>query len=62
MNSSSLSLLNEEGHVRDDLNLPSGDLHHTIKQRFRDGKDLVVVVLKAMDKEAVINVKNTQKY
>ena len=61
VNSNSLSLLNEEGCVRDDLNLPPGDLSHTIKQRFRDGQDLVVVVLKAIDKEAVISVKNTQK-
>jgi len=53
-----LSLLSEEGHVREDIELPAGELGHDIQQRFEDGQDLVVCVLKAMGTEALIAVKN----
>lgn len=54
-----LSLLNEEGQVREDIQLPAGELGRDIQQKFEDGQNLVVCVLKAMGIEAVIAVKNS---
>lgn len=56
-----LSLLSEEGQVREDIELPAGELGHDIQQKFENGQDLVVCVLKAMGTEAIIAVKTLPK-
>ena len=55
-----MSVLNEEGQVRDDLILPSGELGREIQQNFEAGQDLLVFVMTAMDRETVISFKTVK--
>jgi translation initiation factor 5A len=52
-----LSLMDDTGEVREDLQLPSGELGPQIKGEFDSGKDLLCTVLKAVGEECVIAVK-----
>lgn len=58
MNRSYISVLTEDGRVRDDLPLPSGELRRELLESFEAGQDLLVCVLGAMDTEAVISIKS----
>ncbi|KAG7487377.1 hypothetical protein MATL_G00022600 [Megalops atlanticus] len=52
-----LSLMSENGHVRDDIRLPEGDLGKEIEIRFSAGEDVMVSILSAMEEEAVVSIK-----
>jgi len=56
-----LSLMEDDGNTREDLKLPDGDLGTEIKRKFDEGDQFMVTVLKAMNEEAVIAIKNTTK-
>eukprot|EP00164_Ancoracysta_twista_P001373 GFYU01001789.1.p1 GENE.GFYU01001789.1~~GFYU01001789.1.p1 ORF type:complete len:157 (-),score=61.52 GFYU01001789.1:294-764(-) len=49
-----LSMMDDNADMREDLQLPSGELGETIKSLYDDGKELVLSVQKAMDMEMVI--------
>jgi len=49
-----LSCLTEEGETRSDLNLPEGELGEQIKEKFDEGVQLNVTILKALGRELVI--------
>jgi len=52
-----LSLMNESGELKEDLNLPSGELGEQIQAGFDDGKELIIIVQASMNIEAVISFK-----
>jgi translation initiation factor 5A len=52
-----VSLLTEDGSTKDDLVVPAGDLGDDLKAAFADGKNLMVTVQAAMNKEAIISFK-----
>ncbi|CAG0884697.1 unnamed protein product [Darwinula stevensoni] len=52
-----LSLMDENGDVREDLKLPEGELGGQIKSDFDSGRELLCTVLKAVGEEQVIAVK-----
>eukprot|EP00232_Nephroselmis_pyriformis_P003428 CAMPEP_0182914142 /NCGR_PEP_ID=MMETSP0034_2-20130328/38403_1 /TAXON_ID=156128 /ORGANISM="Nephroselmis pyriformis, Strain CCMP717" /LENGTH=163 /DNA_ID=CAMNT_0025050891 /DNA_START=39 /DNA_END=530 /DNA_ORIENTATION=+ len=57
-----LSLMSEDGGMREDLLLRSGcneEIADSIQAQFDDGKELVVTVLKAMNEEMVNAVKES---
>ena len=53
-----VSVLNDEGQVREDLIIPAGDLGQEMRKRFEEGQDLVLCVITAMDTEALIGIKS----
>lgn len=53
-----LSLLTESGDIREDLKVPEGPIGTSIRSDFDAGKDILCTVMKALDEEAVIAVKN----
>ncbi|XP_066269917.1 eukaryotic translation initiation factor 5A-like [Branchiostoma lanceolatum] len=51
-----VSLMDEQGEMRDDLKLPEGKLGEEIKVKFEgDGPDLLVMVAKAVGEEAILS-------
>jgi len=53
-----LSLMDDENNTREDLNLPDdAELAAQIQDNFNAGKELVLVVTKAMNKEQVLSYK-----
>jgi translation initiation factor 5A len=56
-----LSLMQDNGEVRDDLKIPEGDLGKEIKEKFENGDNFMVTVLKAVDDECVVGMKNQPK-
>ena len=56
-----VSLLCDDGSTKDDLNMPAGELADEIRAAFDEGKDLVVSVLAAMGKEAIMSFKENTK-
>jgi len=57
-----LSLLLENGDIRDDIKAPEeGSLANEIKERFEKGDDMLLTVLGAMGEEQVIAVKSSTK-
>lgn len=56
------SLLNDDGSTKDDLVVPEGELGASLRAAFDEGKDLIVSIVAAMGKEAVVSFKeNTAK-
>ena len=53
--------MDDSGDVRDDIRLPAGDLGKEIQDRFSKDDQLMVTVIKAMDEETAIGVKNMPK-
>ena len=53
-----MSVLNEEGQVKDDLILPTGELGREVQQKFEAGLNLLVFVMTAMDREAINQFQN----
>ena len=54
--------MDDSGDVRDDLRLPTEEgLAKEIKERFEKEEQLLVTVLKAVDEEQAIAVKNMPK-
>jgi len=52
-----LSLMDDQGTLREDLKLPPGDLGAEIKKKFENGDTFLVNVLEAMGEEVVIGHK-----
>nr|UXY87293.1 translation initiation factor eIF-5A.2 [Cryptomonas sp.] len=51
-----VSLMDDEGVVREDLSIDTfnDDLHKKIKEEFESNKDLMITVLKCMQKEKIV--------
>jgi len=56
-----MSLMDENGNIRDDLKLPEGELGEQIADKFKEGDSLLVSVLKACKIEAAVSFKNEPK-
>ena len=56
-----LSLLDGGGEVREDVRLPQGELGDAIKNQFDRGGDLLVVILQAAHRQAIVAMKNIHK-
>ncbi|XP_037603133.1 eukaryotic translation initiation factor 5A-2 [Sebastes umbrosus] len=52
-----LSLMDDNGEMRDDLKLPAGDLGKEIQKRFDQGETLMISVLNAMKEEMAVSCK-----
>jgi len=52
-----LSLMDDTGSTRDDLQVPEGSLGEEIRKCFEDGKDIMCTVLSACGEECVIATK-----
>jgi len=52
-----LSLMDDQGQTRDDLQVPEGTLGGEIRTSFDDGKDIMCTVLSACGEECVIATK-----
>lgn len=52
-----LSMMNDNGDLREDLKVPDGDLGNQIRTDFENGRELLCTVLKACGEECVIAVK-----
>ncbi|XP_018409275.1 PREDICTED: eukaryotic translation initiation factor 5A-2 [Nanorana parkeri] len=56
-----LSLLCDNGDVRDDLKLPDGDLGKEIETRYEAGDEIMISVLQAMEEECAVAIKAMTK-
>ncbi|GFO01404.1 eukaryotic translation initiation factor 5a [Plakobranchus ocellatus] len=56
-----LSLMDDSGDVRDDLKLPDTDIGKEMQERFENDEQILVTVMKAMDEEMPIGVKNSKE-
>eukprot|EP01116_Phalansterium_solitarium_P001599 TRINITY_DN11413_c0_g1_i1.p1 TRINITY_DN11413_c0_g1~~TRINITY_DN11413_c0_g1_i1.p1 ORF type:complete len:156 (+),score=50.31 TRINITY_DN11413_c0_g1_i1:775-1242(+) len=57
-----VSLMSLDGsNTKDDLRVPEGELGDQLRAAFKDGKDILVSVLSALDQEAIIALKETGK-
>jgi len=56
-----LTLMADNGDVREDLRLPDGDLGKEISTKFEAGDDLIVSVLSSMGEECAVAVKTSPK-
>lgn len=56
-----MSLMDENGNMRDDLKVPEGDLGKQMLDKFKAGESLLVTILKACKMEAAIGFKNEPK-
>jgi len=56
-----MSLMDENGNVRDDLKVPEGEIGEGISAKFKDGEQLLVSILKACKMEAAVSFKNEPK-
>lgn len=57
----SLSLMEDDGHLKTDLNCPSNELGKEIKERYENGESLTLTVMTAMDEEQVVGYKLDNK-
>mmetsp|Transcript_62928 Transcript_62928/g.137880 ORF Transcript_62928/g.137880 Transcript_62928/m.137880 type:complete len:158 (+) Transcript_62928:75-548(+) len=51
------SVMDDAGEMREDLKLPSGEVGESITKEFEDGKEVVVMVTKAMESEVITSFK-----
>ncbi|XP_062904918.1 eukaryotic translation initiation factor 5A-1-like [Mobula hypostoma] len=56
-----LSLLSDNGELREDLKLPDNDLGKEIEQRYNSGVETLVTVISAMNEECAVGVKMLTK-
>jgi len=49
-----VSLMNDAGEVREDLNLPADETGEEIKEKFAEGLQMKVTILKALGKELIV--------
>ncbi|XP_052821125.1 eukaryotic translation initiation factor 5A-like [Mya arenaria] len=52
-----VSLMDEQGETREDLKLPDDDIGSGIRDKFADGQEVLVTVLKALGQERIISFK-----
>jgi len=57
-----MSLMDDAGVTREDIQVPEGEVGDDIRKRFEDGEDLLVSVLCAMDEETAVAVKLQSKW
>lgn len=55
-----LSLMDQEGGTKEDVNLPNNDMGSEIQNAFDQGKELVLTVQAALDQEMVIAYKESR--
>lgn len=53
-----LTLMGDQGDLREDLKLPDGDLGNQLKSEYDSGREILCTVLKACGEEVVIAIKN----
>lgn len=56
-----LSLMNDDGEIRQDIKLPEGDIGAEIKKKHENDEQFMVTILKAMGQEAAVGTKNIAK-
>lgn len=57
-----LSLMDDQGEIRDDIKIPEGDLGKEIQEKNKDtDNQYLVTILKAIGEEAAIAIKNMPK-
>lgn len=56
-----LSLMTDNGDIREDLKLSEGDLGKEIQQKYEAGEDLMITVQHAMNEEAAVAIKPMAK-
>lgn len=56
-----LSLMSDDGEIKDDVKMPAGEIGEKINRLFKDGKDTNVVVLTSMGEEAAIDAKEAPR-
>ena len=56
-----LTLLNNDGELREDLQVPKGTLGQKMEARLEREDEVFVVVLQAMGEEATVGIKGTAK-
>ncbi|MGH0151244.1 UNVERIFIED_CONTAM: hypothetical protein FKN15_020010 [Acipenser sinensis] len=56
-----LSLLMDNGEVREDLKLPDSDLGKEIESKYEAGEEMLISVLSAMGEEAAVAIKAMTK-
>lgn len=56
-----LSLMGDNGEMRDDVKLPAGEIGAEIKKKQENDEQFMVTILKAMGEEAAIATKNMAK-
>ncbi|KAL2267509.1 hypothetical protein VTJ83DRAFT_4786 [Remersonia thermophila] len=56
-----LSLMTADGDTKHDVKVPDGDLGARIQSLFREDKELLITVQTAMEEEAAIDVKESNK-
>lgn len=61
INEDFLSLMGDDGVLREDIKLPNNDLGKEIKTRFNKDEQLLVTILCAMSEEAAIGLKTMQQ-
>lgn len=53
-----LTLMGDQGELREDLKLPEGELGGQLKNEYDNGREILCTVLKACGEECVIAIKN----
>ncbi|TID14959.1 hypothetical protein CANINC_004630 [Pichia inconspicua] len=56
-----LSLMNNDGDMKEDVRAPEGELGEKLQADFDDGKELIVTIVSAMGEEACISYKEAPK-
>jgi len=57
-----LSLMDDQGEIRDDVKVPEGDLGKEIQEKAKDtDNQFLVTILSALGEEAAIAIKNMPK-
>lgn len=56
-----LSLMNNDGDMKEDVRAPEGELGDKLQSDFDDGKELIVTIVSAMEEEACISYKEAPK-
>lgn len=55
-----LTLLDQDGSTKEDLNLPEGEIGNEIQTNFEEGKELILTIQAALDQEMVIAHKESR--
>jgi translation initiation factor 5A len=53
-----LTLMKDDGELREDLKLPDGELGAQLTTEYENGREILCTVLKACGEEVVIAIKN----